>query len=133
MKNMILADLIRINMEIVNNASIQLHTDKQMSQKHITVYRKFFGIGEQDKWPCEHCGSYHNTEIHHIFGRGPGRDIIENCCNLCRPCHSAAHAESKVLFLSKSDLILIHRYFIQDHKREYRFDIEKLNLLRNSN
>jgi len=97
--------------------------------KHIKVYRNFFSIGDQDVPFCEHCKSSKSVEIHHIFGRGKGKDIIENLVGLCRQCHKAAHNESKTLELSREDLITIHRYFIMDYAPDYRFNIERVNEL----
>ena len=98
-------------------------------KKHIKVYRDFFSIGDQDVPLCEHCKSSKSVEIHHIFGRGKGKDIIENLIGLCRQCHKAAHHELKDMELDKGDLILIHRQHIANMGPDYRFDTEKLKAL----
>ena len=47
----------------------------------------YFGYGEQDFIPCEYgCGKC--VDVHHIHGRGPGKDIIENLMGLCREKHN---------------------------------------------
>ena len=86
-----------------------------MAQKHIKVYREFFGIGDQDiQPPCELCGK-NGIEIHHITSRGLKsfecigviyddiNDIL-NLIGLCRDCHNKAHGGE----LSKENLYKIH-------------------------
>ena len=48
------------------------------------------------------------VDIHHINGRGKGKDIIENLIGLCRECHNEAHNEK----ITKDQLIQIHKEFI---------------------
>ena len=60
-------------------------------QKHTKIYMNHFGYGEQDFIPCERCGGI-CVDVHHIDGRGPGMDVIENLVGLCRDCHDEAHA-----------------------------------------
>ena len=86
-----------------------------MAQKHITVYRKFFSIGDQDATPpCEmNCGNQMN-DIHHIHSRGlKGFDYdgkhydindILNLIGLCRNCHEKAHGGG----LTKDQLFVRH-------------------------
>lgn len=79
-------------------------------QKHIKTYLKYFNIGEQDNWRCEHCGKIrrinNGLEIHHIiFKSQGGKDNIENLICLCVPCHQMAHNNE----LSKDDLMILHR------------------------
>ena len=45
--------------------------------KHYKVYAKHFDYGETDIILCEVCGRQ-AVDIHHIHGRGNGKDIIEN-------------------------------------------------------
>lgn len=68
-------------------------------QKHTKIYLDYFGYGEQSFIPCEVCGS-RAVDIHHINGRGKGKDVIENLMALCRYHHNQAHAEK----LSKVEL-----------------------------
>ena len=70
-------------------------------QKHIKIFREFYGIGDQDQPPsCAICNR-NPTEIHHVTSRGlksfewkgEAFDInhILNLIALCRDCHSLAH------------------------------------------
>ena len=63
-------------------------------QKHVRVYMDHFGYGEQDWMPCELCGGK-AVDVHHLDGRGPGKDIIENLVGLCRDCHVRAHSSKE--------------------------------------
>ena len=62
-------------------------------QKHTKIYMNHFGYGEQDFIPCENCGS-ECIDVHHIYGRGPGKDVIENLMGLCRGCYDWAHLDT---------------------------------------
>ena len=59
-------------------------------QKHTEVYMDYFGFGIDDFIPCEVCGKK-AVDIHHIEGRGRGKDIIFNLMALCRDCHRKVH------------------------------------------
>jgi len=74
--------------------------------KHVKVYMQYFGYGEQDVISCEVCGA-RAVDIHHINGRGKGRDVIGNLVALCRKCHNAAHGLEKT-YLHKDVLTKIH-------------------------
>jgi hypothetical protein len=63
-------------------------------QKHTKVYLDYFGYGEQDFIPCENCGN-RAVDVHHLDGRGPGMDVIENLMGLCRDDHDRAGAEKE--------------------------------------
>lgn len=61
-------------------------------QPHVKIYMDFFGYGEQDFIPCEmDCGRC--VDVHHLDGRGPGMDVIENLMGLCRDEHNKAGAD----------------------------------------
>lgn len=79
-------------------------------QPHTKVYFKYFGYGIDDKILCEVCQSKEFTsvanDLHHIRGRGKGKDVIENLIALCRECHNQAHSNK----LSKE-------YLTETHKR----------------
>lgn len=97
-------------------------------QKHIKVYREFFGIGDQDtKPPCEMCGN-HGNDLHHIYSRGlkgfdhNGKwyninDILNIIC-LCRGCHDKAHGGG----LTKGQLLLRHKYVMLNKKYGYTYN-----------
>jgi len=96
-----------------------------MSQKHISVFRKFYDIGDQDPSPpCSFCGNQ-GHDIHHIYSRGlkgfedNGKhyDIndILNLISLCRKCHDLAHGGG----LTKGQLLLRNKYMILNKKFGY--------------
>ena len=62
--------------------------------RHVWIYMDYFGYGEQDVILCEVCGQ-RAVDIHHIDGRGKGKDVISNLIALCRKCHNAAHGLEK--------------------------------------
>jgi hypothetical protein len=70
-------------------------------KKHVAIYIKAFGIGEQSYVPCEAClrdmKMVRATDIHHLENRGMGgsknKDCLENLCALCRSCHDKAHSD----------------------------------------
>jgi predicted restriction endonuclease len=80
-------------------------------KKHTRIYLQHFSYGEQDMIPCEICGS-RAVDIHHIRGRGKGKDVIENLMGLCRDHHNQAHADK----ISKTELQEIHNKFMQNEK-----------------
>ena len=87
---------------------------------HAKVYFRYFDIGEQDLVTCECCRKQGRADgegfdIHHIFGRGPGKDVIKNLMCLCRKHHDMAHAGK----LPKSELQLIHNYFLQGTRKQF--------------
>lgn len=59
-------------------------------QPYVKIYLDYFDLGEQDFIPCEACGAK-AQDIHHIYGRGEGRDVITNLMALCRKHHDIAH------------------------------------------
>lgn len=79
---------------------------------HCKVYYNHFGYGEQNFVPCEVCGAK-AVDIHHITGRGKGKDVISNLMALCRKCHNAAHGLEKT-YLHKDVLQVIHNNFVNN-------------------
>lgn len=79
---------------------------------HVKNYLKHFDYGETDILLCE-CCQRQAVDIHHIQGRGKGKDVIENIMALCRRCHEMAHMEK----LSKSELQYIHNNFLQGQRK----------------
>ena len=59
-------------------------------KKHTKIYLNHFGYGLEDFMPCEVCGE-RCVDVHHINGRGNGKDVIQNLIGLCRSCHDRAH------------------------------------------
>jgi len=78
-------------------------------RKYTKIYLEYFGYGDQDMIPCEICRT-RAADIHHITGRGIGKDVIENLMALCRECHNQAHAEK----ISKAELQDIHNKFMSN-------------------
>lgn len=79
--------------------------------RHVKVYLDYFHIAYNETGPaepilCENCKHKRGVDIHHINGRGEGKDVIENLMALCRDCHTQAHNGG----ISKTDLKLIHWY-----------------------
>jgi 5-methylcytosine-specific restriction endonuclease McrA len=81
--------------------------------RHVRIYMDYFGYGEQDVILCEVCGQ-RAVDIHHIDGRGKGKDVISNLIALCRKCHNAAHGLEKT-YLHKD---VIHKI----HEKVYKHD-----------
>ena len=86
--------------------------------RHCKIYMRHFDIGETDTWQCEACmREFHinnGLEIHHINGRGEGKDVIENLMCLCRKCHDKAHSS-----VNKSEMQFIHNYFLRGTRRHF--------------
>ena len=76
-------------------------------QRHTKIYFKYFDYGEQDIILCE-CCKRPAVDVHHVQGRGKGKDVIENLMALCRRCHDLAHMEK----ISKGELQYIHNNFL---------------------
>jgi hypothetical protein len=71
----------------------------------------YFGYGEQDFVPCEVNGEK-AVDIHHIHGRGKGKDVIENLMALCRDHHKAAEGIGKT-YLHPDMMQAIHDNFLK--------------------
>lgn len=72
-------------------------------QKHTKIYMKYFDYGIDDIILCENCLKV-AVDIHHIDGRGKGKDVIENLMALCRNCHNKAGADKSF----NKELKIIH-------------------------
>jgi 5-methylcytosine-specific restriction endonuclease McrA len=47
---------------------------------------------KRDGWRCQHCGSMHDLQVHHIRRRSSlGDDAEENLITLCAGCHRQIH------------------------------------------
>lgn len=85
-------------------------------KKHISVYLKYFDLGEQDIITCEICGKqgridHGGFDVHHINGRGKGKDVISNLACLCRNCHTKAHTSvNKAVIQTRHDIFLENKY-----------------------
>ena len=81
-------------------------------QRHVKIYMQSFDYGIDDFIPCEYCGG-RCVDVHHINGRGKGKDVIENLMGLCRLHHTDAEMER----IPKQDLIIIHTNFMLNFKK----------------
>jgi hypothetical protein len=91
-------------------------------QKYVKIYLDYFDIGETDTWYCEGCMREfpinNGLNIHHIHGRGKGKDVIKNLMSLCiQKCHIRAHASKN--YVSKEQFQLIHNYFRQGTRKAF--------------
>jgi 5-methylcytosine-specific restriction endonuclease McrA len=83
-------------------------------QKHTRIYLDYFDFKVAEEVMCESCGRP-AVDIHHIRGRGKGKDEIKNLIALCRKCHQFAH-DNKI---TKEDVQLIHNYFLAGHRKQF--------------
>ncbi len=60
-------------------------------EPHKKIYLNYFSLREGDWAPCEKCQMRLGHDVHHITGRGDGKDVIENLMLLCRKCHALFH------------------------------------------
>ena len=65
---------------------------------------------------CEACGNQ-AADVHHIHGRGKGKDVIDNLMALCREHHEMAHSSKH--YVSKDEFQLIHNYFLQGQRKSF--------------
>ena len=76
--------------------------------KHTRVYMEYFGYQIPEDIPCEITGEP-AVDVHHINGRGPGKDVIENLMALNREKHVDCHMER----MKKSETQEIHNEFLK--------------------
>lgn len=65
---------------------------------------------------CEACQDQ-AVDIHHIHGRGEGKDVISNLMALCRKHHERAHSSKN--YVTKDEFQLIHNYFLQGTRKQF--------------
>ena len=80
---------------------------------HTKIYMQHFDYVVAEEIMCEACGSP-AVDIHHIFGRGEGRDVITNLMALCKKHHEAAHKN-----ITKSEMQLIHNFYLQGTRKRF--------------
>jgi predicted restriction endonuclease len=85
-------------------------------QNYKKIYLNYFGYGEQDFIICEACQN-EAVDVHHIYGRGEGKDEIKNLIALCRKCHDRAHSSKN--YVSPDEFQLIHNYFLQGSRKVF--------------
>lgn len=84
-------------------------------EKHTRVYMEYFGYQIPEDVVCEITGEP-ATEVHHIRGRGPGKDTIRNLMALTRREHDAIHFAKDPPY-TKDELQEIHDRFLETHKK----------------
>jgi predicted restriction endonuclease len=87
-----------------------------MIPKHIKVYMDYFDYKIQSEIMCEACGSPAN-DIHHIHGRGEGKDVIENLMALCRKHHDMAHSSKD--YVSPDEFQYIHNCYLTGKRQTF--------------
>lgn len=85
-------------------------------EKYIKIYLNYFDLKTQSEVICEACLKPAN-HIHHIFGRGEGKDIITNLMALCVKCHERAHGTKH--YVTKEDFQYIHNYFLTGKRKTF--------------
>jgi hypothetical protein len=88
-------------------------------QKYVKIYLSYFDLGEQDLITCEACMKQGRIDgggfdIHHVYGRGEGREVITNLMALCRKHHNSAHTN-----ITKSEMQMIHNYFMMGTRKAF--------------
>ena len=74
---------------------------------------QYFDYAVPEEVMCEACGRP-AVDIHHVYGRGEGRDVIQNLMALCRKHHEAAHTR-----ITKSEMQLIHNFYLQGTRKVF--------------
>ena len=85
-------------------------------QKYVKIYCDYFDIKTENELICEACQKP-GQDIHHVNGRGKGKDVISNLMALCRKCHERAHGSKN--YVSKEQFQLIHNYFLQGTRKQF--------------
>jgi hypothetical protein len=85
-------------------------------KNHVEIYMRYFDYGEQDFIPCEACGRQ-AVDIHHITGRGEGKDVIGNLIALCRKCHERAHSAKN--HVTPGEFQYIHNSFLAGIRKQF--------------
>lgn len=84
-----------------------------MMTPHAKIYMQYFDYAVPEEVMCEACGRP-AVDIHHVYGRGEGRDVIQNLMALCRKHHEAAHTR-----ITKSEMQLIHNFYLQGTRKVF--------------
>jgi predicted restriction endonuclease len=85
-------------------------------ERYVKVYLDYFDYKVQSEVICEACQGM-AVEVHHIYGRGKGMDVIGNLIALCRKCHDRAHGTKH--FVTKDDFQYIHNYFLTGKRKTF--------------
>lgn len=85
-------------------------------QKHVKIYMTHFDYKGEEYIPCEICKGK-SVDIHHVNGRGVGKNVISNLMALCRTCHNEIHNTSKY---TRQEIQNIHNEFLSTNKLSYK-------------
>ena len=80
---------------------------------HCKIYMAYFDYVVAEEIVCEACGNL-AVDIHHINGRGKGKDVIKNLMALCRKHHTMAHEK-----IPKSEMQYIHNFFLTGRRKQF--------------
>lgn len=83
-------------------------------KKHTRIYMDHFGYRIPEDAVCEVTGEP-AQDVHHIWGRGPGQDRIENLMGLSRRIHDEVHWENAY---TKQELQELHNRFLKQHEKK---------------
>jgi hypothetical protein len=83
---------------------------------HCKIYMNYFDFKTESEVVCEACLSPAN-DIHHIHGRGEGKDVIGNLMALCRKCHDRCTTSKN--YVTPDEIQLIHNYFLQGTRKVF--------------
>lgn len=85
-------------------------------QKYVKIYLDHFDYKTESDVICEACQGQ-AVDIHHIHGRGKGKDVIENLMALCRKHHDRATTSKD--YVTPDEMQLIHNYFLQGQRKQF--------------
>jgi len=86
-------------------------------QKHTKIYMQFFGYQIAEDVVCEITGEPAN-DIHHINGRGKGKDVIENLIAIVNRIHFPTHNGTPPY--TKKEFEAIHQEFMRRNNRKIK-------------
>ena len=83
---------------------------------HVKIYFQYFDYKVAEEVICEGCLGQ-AVDIHHIHGRGPGKDVISNLQALCRKCHDTATTSKN--YVPPDEMQYIHNYFLTGQRKTF--------------
>jgi predicted restriction endonuclease len=85
-------------------------------QGYVKIYLEYFDYKTQNEVLCEACQGQ-AVEVHHIHGRGEGKDVIGNLMAVCRKCHDSATSSKN--YVKPDDMQLIHNFFLAGARNSF--------------
>ena len=83
-------------------------------KNYTRTYMRHFGYRIAEDFKCELTGSPAH-DIHHIDGRGKGKDTIENLMAVTREVHADIHDRNRY---TKEQLREVHQRFMKNNKKK---------------